>query len=86
MTEQDIYDIAEYVVRNINTLRFEHTATNAATPFKDFLLNRVISDLLYKYTNHEIKLAFEDSRVQYLIQVMCRKNGGRNVNKKTQVH
>ena len=75
LIDQDIFDIAQFIISNFKTFMFDYKNTNAIESFEDYLQSRLETDLNHKYNKYDIQEAFEDERMQMLLAVITNKGG-----------
>jgi hypothetical protein len=68
LSDQDIYDISEYVVWKIEDYIDDFEKFGTYLTLDDFIKERLVIDLKLKYNRYQIEEAFEDYR---LITIMA---------------
>jgi hypothetical protein len=62
-----VYEIAEWIVYNIEDLSLQYMEAESFLPLELYIMNRAAVALRGKYNSIEIEQAFDDHRVQTII-------------------
>lgn len=84
MTDQDVYEIATFIVNNIKVFLFDYRMSDGILPFEDFVQSRVHDDLSYKFNKYQMEEIFSDPRICKIFSVIY--NKGKNNDTKIKIH
>lgn len=67
MNNHIVYDIAQWIVYNIEDLSLQYMDSESMLPLEVYLMNRAVVLFKEKYNPEEIRSSFSDYRIQVIL-------------------
>lgn len=81
MTDEDIRAVADHIVHSIEKIAERYSRYGSHLEFDDYILTVIATDLSWKFNRYQIEEAFEDHRIQMLLEFFVTPEDYRKTNK-----
>jgi len=67
LTNEQFFDICEYVCINIDTYIENYQRFGSYLPFDDYVLTRIATQLMFKYSRYDVQECFEHPKMKAIL-------------------